>query len=437
MDNMKAATQQQTTESFMKQLEADTLSLLTGVEVKQTGQSMDKDMDEMEKGIQEAMTQKEERLKLAKMQIIEANITKLHAAVASEEKDLALAMVGLKELMEQIGLDYTDLTQQSDEEKAIVTVAESAVRQAEIEVEKAGQAWIMRTKKVAQAQLNLQNAKNGLEKAKTEANRLARLRLMNATLDKSLQHYITQVGRVVEIMTNRQKVIESQLVKVSQRRQQALKMKQEAATKMEELDKQLTLLEQQLKLGEDELAGLINGSPQHVAKESEVSTLRNQVEEVRGNRNTAFAIYNSKERFAAELQIHENAQRKLRDNQRIWIAVLKSDTQERLITFSSRLEAMKGMSDQQVAQGMDKIGTEVDGRNAEMLAFIGATSDKIRMEMFEDQPERVKRILNSLNAQAEAISQMREREQKAIEAYRERYGIDPKAASFFDYGNKG
>jgi hypothetical protein len=158
------------------------------------------------------------------------------------------------------------------------------------------------------------------------------------------------------------------------------------------------------------------------------------VENVRGSRNTALALYNSKERFANELQIHETAQRKLRDNQRIWIAVLKSDTQERLVTFASRLEAMKGMSDQQVAKGMDEIGTEIDGRNAETLARVGATSDKVRQEMFEAQPARVKRILSALGAQQEAIAQMREREQLAMKAYRERYGVDPKAESFFSFG---
>ena len=205
---------------------------------------------------------------------------------------------------------------------------------------------------------------------------------------------------------------------------------------MERLDSQLNEMEQKLRLAEQELEGLTNGSPEHVAKESEVSDLRNKVEGVRGDRNTALAVYNSKERFAQELQIHETTQRKLFDNQRIWIAVLKSDTQERLVTFSSRLDAMKGMSDQQVAQGMDQIGTEIDGRNAEIMANIGAASDRVRIEMFEAQPLRVQRILNALGAQAEAIAGMREREQKAIDAFRNQYGISPKAASFFTYGEK-
>jgi len=438
MSSAGATVQQKTAEGFLKQLESDTLDILMGVEQKgQQTQEFGDQMDKMEKGIEDAMVQKDERLKQARMKIIEANAAKLHQVVAQEEQDLAMAMVGLKELMERIGLDYTELTQPSENEKGIVTSAEALVRRAELDLMQAGQAWFFKTKKSAIAQNALTSAKSNLELAKAKAQQLARQRLMNATLDKSLQHFITQVGRVVDIMTRRQQAIESQLNSVSKRRQQALQMKQTAAQKLQDLDNSLSEMEQKLQLAEQELNNFTNGSPEYVAKEAEVTNLRNQVEGVRGDRNTALAVYNSKERFAQELQIHETAQRKLRDNQRIWIAVLKSDTQERLVTFQSRLEAMKGMSDQQVAQGMDKIGTEIDGRNAEMLAQIGATSDKVRMEMFEAQPERMRRILNATGAQSEAIAAIRERENEAMKRFKDRYGIDPTGESFFSYEGRG
>lgn len=425
-------------QGFMDQLEKDTLEALMGVETKHDtrDQALDGRMDSMEKGLQEAMVQKDARLQKARMVIIEADINKLHQAVAEEEKDLALAMVGLKELVEQMGIDYDELTTPSDNEKAIVARAQQALRQAEFDCIAASKAWFRRGSKTASAQAMVDRAKAAISAAEVESKRLTRSRLMSATLDKSLQNFVMQVSKIIDIMTTRLSAIEEQVGKVSARREQALQMKQAAATKLEELDAKLSQMEQQLQLAEQELQGLTNGSAQYVAKESEVSTLRNQVENVRGDRNTALAVYNSKERFAQELQIHETAQRKLRDNQRIWIAVLKSDTQERLTTFASRLEAMKGMSDQQVAQGMDQIGTEIDGRNAETMARVGATSDKVRQEMFEAQPERIRRILSAMSAQQEAIAQMRAREQDAVKAFRARYGIDPKAESFFSFGGE-
>ncbi len=425
------------TEDFLKILGDDTFNVLMGVEARSRQEGpLDQKLDQLEQGITEAMTKKDETLKRARLQIVEADAAKLREAVAKEEQDLAVAMVGLRELMDQLGVDYTALTQPTSEETAIVTRASAAVRQAEFDLQLVGRGlfgWYRKGHKLAQANLALAEARSRLESAEVESKRLARSRLMNATLDRSLSHYTTQVARVIDIMTNRKKDIEVQLAGVSKRRQQALEMKQQASRRVEELDLNLNELEQGLKLAEQELAGLTHGSSQHVAKETEVSNLRNRVETIRGDRNTALAVFQSKERFAEELQIHETTQRKLRDNQTIWIAILRSDTQERLTTFASRLEAMKGMADQQVAQGMDQIGTEIDGRNAETLARIGATSDRIRMDMVEAHPERVRRILNAAGAQAEAIARLRERELEAIAAFRDHYGIDPKATSFFSF----
>jgi len=427
------------TTDFMRQLEADTLGILMGVEAKSGSQTqeLDQQMDSMEHGLQDAMAQKDERLKQARLRIIKADAAKLREGVAKEEQDLAVAMVGLKELMSKIGIDYEELTQPDSNEKDLVERAKARVRSADLGVEMAKTAWFFRESKVLTAQQQLDKARAELKSAEAESKKLARQRLMNATLDKSLQHFVTQVGKVVDIMTRRQKAIEEQLEKVTIRRTKTLQMKQEAARKVEELDVQLSGLEQKLQTAEQEFANLTNGTAEFVAAETNVAQLRSQVETIRGDRNTALAVYNSKERFAEELQIHETTQRKLRDNQRIWIALLRSDTQDRLVTFASRLNAMKGISDQQVAQGVDQIGTEIDGRNAEMLAEFGAVSDRIRQEMFEAQPQRFRRILNAMGAQFEAIADMRVREQRAMEEFRKRYGVDPKSESFFAFGSEG
>jgi|GEM_PF-1419495 len=429
--------QQAQRKSFLEQLETDTFGTLMGTGSRPDTVQLEQHIESLDGNIQKAMLAKDARLKQAHMAIVEADVSKLHKSIAEEEQDLAVAMVGLKELMEKIGLDYTELTQPSAGETSIVTAAECHVKTAEFNLMTAQRSWFFKQKRTMVAQKELDRAKSALDAAKTKSQQLTRKRLMSATLDKSLQHFITQVARVVDIMTQRCQAIDVQLAKVTQRHQQALQLKQQAAARLQELDTSLDDEERKLHLLETERDGLINGSPEYSLKEAEVARQLDTVETIRGERNTALAIYNSKERFAQELQIHTTAQRKLRDNQRIWIAVLKSDTQERLVTFASRLEAMKGMADQQVAQGMDQIGTEIDGRNAETLARAGAASDKIRMEMFEAQPERVQRILNAMGAQAEAIAQIRKREQEAVKAFHERYGIQPQAQSFFTYTEEG
>ena len=72
-------------------------------------------------------------------------------------------------------------------------------------------------------------------------------------------------------------------------------------------------------------------------------------------------------------------------------------------------------------------------RNAEYMARVGAASDRLRMEKIEKHPKRIADIAAVAAAQAEAVQQIRIREQKAIEYFKELYGIDPTASSFFHY----
>ena len=117
----------------------------------------------------------------------------------------------------------------------------------------------------------------------------------------------------------------------------------------------------------------------------------------------------------------------------MWITSLRSDTEERVVTFRSRLEAMKAASDQDVAKNLDALGAEADRRNAQYMATVGAASDRLRMEKVESHPKRIAEIAAIAAAQAEAIQQIRVREKAAIDHFKQLYGIDPTESSFFHY----
>ena len=204
-----------------------------------------------------------------------------------------------------------------------------------------------------------------------------------------------------------------------------------ARENLDQLDRELNENEAELREQESRLLAIENGTEAYAAQERIISNLRSNVEEIRGKRNTAFVLHQSKEKFAAELEIHETTQRKLRDNQRMWITALRSDTEERIVTFRSRLEAMKAASDQDVARNLDDLGSEVDRRNAEYMAAVGAASDRLRMEKIEKHPKRIQEIARIAAAQAEALAKVRMREQQAIDEFRNKYGIDPTQSSFF------
>jgi len=264
---------------------------------------------------------------------------------------------------------------------------------------------------------------------------MARQRLLSANIEASLQEFMVRVEKTIQIMQQRMKEIESQLQTVSLRKQKAFEVKEQAAEALEKLDQELNKKEADLKREEDLLQSFINGSPEHASQTKKISDLRADVERVRGARNTAFVLYQSKEKFASELEIHERTQMKLRDNQRMWITSLRSDTEERIVTFKSRLEAMKAASDQNVAKALDDLGAEADQRNAEYMASVGAASDRLRMEKIEKHPQRIAAIAAVAAAQAEAVQQIRVREAAAIEHFKKLYGIDPTESSFFHYQN--
>jgi hypothetical protein len=260
---------------------------------------------------------------------------------------------------------------------------------------------------------------------------------MQADIETSLQEFMFRVEKTISIMEERKTQIEAQLRGVTLKKQQSFAVKEQAARALEQLDQQLNEAEARLKTEEEELSSLVNGTQEHAAQTQKISTSRAQVEDLRGKRNTAFVLFQSKEKFASELEVHERTQMKLRDNQRMWITALRSDTEERVVTFRSRLEAMKAMADQDIAKQLDDLGAEVDQHNVEYMARAGAVSDELRMKRMEKHPQRIADIAAARAAQAEAIQRIRERELVMIKQFKEQYGIDPTASSFFHYEGEG
>jgi hypothetical protein len=388
----------------------------------------------------EASKIKDQKERDLRIQILDADFRNLREAARQEEQDLAQAVFGLNAILEGMGQDYVQLGKMSSEEENLIKQAETKLEREKLERLQAEQTWNIlgrRDRAVKQAETELREAEQGVQEAQTEARRRARQRLMSASMEQSLQDFMHRVSKTIQIMETRMVEIDKQLKSVAQRKTAAFDVKQKAAEALERLDEELNVSESDLKREEEALQTMINGTKEHADQTETVSNLRAKVEELRGRRNTAFVLFQSKEKFAAELEIHEKTQMKLRDNQRMWITSLKSDTEERIVTFRSRLEAMKAMADQDVAKQLDDLGAAVDQSNAEYMARAGSASDRVRMEKIEAHPERVAKIAQVQANQAEAIQQIRIRERDAIEKFKKQYGIDPTKSSFFTYEGGG
>jgi hypothetical protein len=428
-------------QDILASLRSDTDSALTKLESAGT-LDIEGRMAELEAKMNDAAAVPDSKERDIRMKTLQADFETLRGALRAEEQDLSQAVLGLNALMNEMGSEYEDLMEPSPAEQSLVKAAEAKVAEAESDIRQIEDKpnWMFlfssREKQLRGARESLESARQGVQAAQVEAKKRARDRLMKATMEESLQQFMFKVEKTIQIMSERRKEIQRQLDAVSHRKSEAYRIKEEAAQALEDLDRKLNQEEAALQSAEQELDTLINGSPEYVAKEQAVSTLRREVEMLRGKRNQALVLFQSKERFSAELDVHEKSQMKLRDNQDAWITLLKSDTEERLITFKSRLEAMKAMSDQDVAQNLDNLGVAIDRSNVEFMTQVGAASDKRRMELVESQPERIKKIEEARAAQAEAQARIREREQAALEEFRKRYNIDPLDSSFFTYAQK-
>ena len=428
-------------QDILEQLSKDTKDRIASVKSK-INRDYSQDIEVLEKSYDELTEVKQDDERKRRSKIVDADFEKLRVEVDQEAKDLAQAVYGLRAIFDSLGAEYDKLLKLSTDEQALIDksnrdVAIAEANRQQIEAWKFG--WFgLKSRSLVKGGNSIAEAKQGLTESQTEANRLARQRLLSADLEESMQNVLHQVEQTIEIAEARMEIIAQQLEKVSVRKLEAFRIKEKAARKREEFEQNQKAKEQELLKEEDRLSEVVSGTPEHSVQTQKISELRRQVEDLRGKANTALILYESKEKFATELELHERGQLALLHNQRMWVTSLRSDTEERIVTFKSRLEAMKAMSDQQVAKELDTLGAAVDQSNAEFMASVATASDKAILDKIEQHPIRMRKMISAVEARADAVQTARVREAKIIEDFKRQYGIDPMESSFLrGEDNKG
>ncbi|MCP4699854.1 MAG: hypothetical protein GY862_23830 [Gammaproteobacteria bacterium] len=392
-------------------------------------------MDDLQAKMKFAEQIQDDAERTHRMKILDAEMGKLRKQSQQEEKDLAEAVLGLNVLVEKMGGEYNNLTQLNATEKKLIEEAKAVLAEAESAFEEAQGSWFPLGKdaRINEAEAEIKAAKNGIRQAKTEASQRMRRRLMTHSMEESLQEFQLKVDRTLRIMKTRLQDIKQQVEAVGLRKQAAFKAKEESAKALETGTEELQNIEDKLAEAEELLNAYPNGTPEFTAQEQNVSQLKSELEDIRGRRNESMGIFQSKEKFAKELEIHEVAQKKLRDNQRHWIKVLQSDTEERIITFRSRLEAMKASADQEVAKKLDDLGAEIDQSNADYMAQVTVASNKIKHEKAKAYPERIQKMAETQAALTEHITRAGEEMKGLVKEMIDKYGVDPTQSQFSTY----
>ena len=371
--------------------------------------------------------------------IMSADFDAVKTLADQEEADFAAALQSLSEIASGMDIQFKSLLELSPEEKSLVETAKRRVTELEQQIAKkqAGVNWFWRRDKVvADLQVALEAARSKVTETEAKAAELMRQRLMTAKMDESIKAYMKVSGKTIDIMTARVLEVAAQIKMLGDRRIDSLKQKAEAAESMKKLNEELAKRELDLKGAEVELEGLINGTPEYAAKEQEISTMRVEVEQTRGNKDVSLALFQSKELFVQRLELSLHTAMKLRDRHKARIVRLKSDTEERVATYEARLVTMKVIADQKFDELIDGIGVTLDQKTDEYMASAMVAADDALMRSFEAQPGKLDDHNKVRALVAEHIQKIRERGDRVEADLRRRYGIDPGEASFFRYADE-
>lgn len=433
----------QTTSDLLKELMGETDSRVatldrTREDVPSDLGALQEEMAATDQRTQEMVGRRGERIDIAEQVRNTKTLKQLRERADQEKGDLGKAMFGLNTIIEQLWREFEGrLTNKTTEEEKRIKTAEKAVEEAKTAVTEAeSPRWYSfgKEKTLQRAKDIMRQAELVLKRVQQEVAEAARQRLQSADLEDNFQTLLLISQKVTEMMDNRGKNIVGQLQVIAQTKIKLFSDKQDAAKVFTSLNEQLADLE--AKLRDEESITLETGTEAQVVQEKLVSDLRTQVEDVRGRRNVALALLQSKTKFAEAIEVYEQTKIKLRDNHRTISALIKSDTEVRIKTFRVRLESMKEASDQDIAKHYDDVASEADQRSVEYMAALGITSDRITMDILGKYPERIEAIRKARSAQAEKTQEIREEMAEHIKQWKEKWGFDPLASSFFSYENE-
>jgi hypothetical protein len=389
--------------------------------------------------IDDASKIKDESARRARLQILESNLEQLRADAAQEERDLAGAVFGLNAQIEGLGGEYSSLNELSPAEKSLIESAEQELAEAKAELEVAKGKWAIfgiRARAVARANARIVAATPRVAEAQAEAKRRQRARLLSADMGASLQEIQLRASKTVQIMKRRHEDIKKQLVAVTAEKMRLLDVMKKASGLVEKFDELIATKEGETREAEAKLSTLENGTAEHAEQNKLVSRLKAELEELIGGRNVALVSHQESDKFSKALEVDERTHIRLRDNLLMWITALEKDTEARVVTFNSRLEAMKASADQDIAKNIDTLGAATDKSNVTAMAAMGAASDRARVARFKEMPQRIRDIEKIAELQIEARGVVEREMHGLIEEWRGRYGIDPLATSFFTDADK-
>ncbi|MFA6594591.1 MAG: hypothetical protein WCT16_05070 [Candidatus Buchananbacteria bacterium] len=358
--------------------------------------------------------------------IHDANFETFGKSVQQVDQDLTGVVESLETVLASINIEYASLQKPTREQESRLQRAKQEIEEAQQALGVAKIAWFRKKSRAARAEAAIKEATQRLSLMEERVRKEVRGRLANTTMNERLDLFQATGAKAEELMKKGIAETEEKLTVVAKYRQQIQKILEQASAAREKLGKEIDAKKPLLETELSKLDSMVSGSQDQVAQKNKVEDLRAELTDLTGRHNAAQAILEDKmvsqERFA---KIQEALQKQLAAH-KIHRGILRSQMEDRAVSFNSSLAIMRNAANEQGAKKIHDAGNEIDHRLDIVVSEASVASDKVIAEVFEAYEKRMKRLYAIKGATKEA----EEDAMRRLEATRQRLNV------FFDIDMK-
>lgn len=220
----------------------------------------------------------------------------------------------------------------------------------------------------------------GMEKfvgifSKSRAQRMRTDRVRNMSLAGNLQELLAKSDTIVGILKEQRTVLdqrykssEESLIKVIERRKQAVASLTETRKRIETLNPALLDLENRMAASTDQA--------ERTALEGERSRLATEYNEAQAREQELLAESQTLERYTSMFQTFVDSLNNQIAAQNTLVNKLTIDTEQRIVLYKALEDSLKTAAQQDVAHRINTLGSQVDTAAEETMAGIGAAAQR-------------------------------------------------------------
>lgn len=393
-------------------------------------------------------------VRAARLEIINADMSKLEAKIADYREDTAELIAGLEAQFEKLGLDLTALQKPTPEDLRIQESAEAHLKKL-IEVDgPAARALLVQKITDAKGGMNpfgraarIQEAENALEafdvqqqedvaaaklaveEAKAEVERLRRKRIREAEFDSQFERFIALAQQIMVKLLENVKNSEVQMTKTQKELSASLDAKEGLAKEIAGLEAKIQAAENTVLGLEQEKSGALDQESRS-AVETRLGAANQALADLTGTRQEKQVAFNS---FEAAAVKHEQMLASLqvqRDNQRSHARKLQIDSRARFTQAQNLVRIIQNTAQEDAASRLHSAGSSLDRMSVQIAAQSLIASERERLKLYTGHEADMKALDETGSALAEGRAQIAVQDAEIAERMKNNYGIDPLGASW-------